>query len=128
MLKPAELPELYRLLAVFSGLPLKTLPALEAAGLRVPGGASEISDAHRALLRLLTQQARIRWVTWGPTGPGYVLTGYGETALDVYHQRYGPAHAPRQAPPLGPLARHRVAVQRGRAQPDPTIDPEAGEE
>lgn len=114
MLKSAELPDLYRLLAVFSGIPLQSAPALEAAGLRASGDATEISDHHRALLRLLTHQGRIVWVTWGPDGCGYVLTGYGETALDVYHQRYGPAHAPRRGPSLAQLLRERKAAEQAK--------------
>lgn len=122
MIPTQGLPHEYRLLSVFSCAPLKSTPALEAAGLRLPvtdstdpqdPGRAPISDAHRALLRRLTTDGRIRWVTWGgPDGPGYVLTGIGEAALEVYHQRYGPAHAPRRAPALAEV----LAAQR--ATPD----------
>lgn len=117
MTTPNTLPFEYRLLSVFSCTPLMSIPALEAAGLRVPvtnpsdphdPGRAPMSDAHRALLRRLSTDGRIRWVTWGPDGPGYVLTGYGEGALEIYHQRYGPAHAPRRGPALADLlARQR---------------------
>lgn len=109
-----SLPDTYRLLSVFSGVPLRPHAALEAAGLRVPvtdprdpqdPGKAPLSDHHRYLLRHLSAETgRVRWVTWGPDGPGYVLTGHGELALDVYHQRYGPAHARRAGPPLAEVA------------------------
>lgn len=121
MTTPASaLPPAYRLLAVFSGIPLKSIPALEAAGLRVPvtdpkdpndPGRAEVSDHHRALLRQLTRDGRIRWVSWGPDGCGYVLTGEGEVAIDQYFQRYGPAHTPRRGPSLAQIARENLAVQ-----------------
>ena len=109
-----RLHDTYRLLSVFSGVPLRPHAALEAAGLRVPvtdprdpqdPGKAPLSDHHRYLLRHLSAETgRIRWVTWGPSGPGYVLTGHGELALDVYHQRYGPAHARRHGPALAEVA------------------------
>lgn len=107
------LPDTYRLLAAFSGVPLKTLPALEAAGLRLPvtdpsdpddPGRTPISDHHRALLRQLAGSGRIRWVSWGPDGCGYVLSGHGEVALDEYAQRYGPAYTPRRGKTLADVA------------------------
>lgn len=100
MLAPDQQPDLYRLLAVFSGVPIPTLPALVAAGLHSGTAAEPISEAQRSLLRMLSQDRRIQWVTWGPDGPGYVLTGIGEEAVKVYAQRYGPAHARRRWPPL----------------------------
>ncbi|GHG35684.1 hypothetical protein GCM10017784_32140 [Deinococcus indicus] len=121
----APLPYPYRLLAVFSGVPLRPQAALEAAGLRVPvtdpgdpedPGRAEISGEHRALLKLLADQGRVRWVTWGPDGAGYVLTGYGETALDAYHQRYGPAHAPRRGPSLAQVLKERQAAAQEVAE------------
>lgn len=111
------LPDTYRLLAVFSGIPLKSVPALEAAGLRVPvtdptdpkdPGRAEISDHHRALLQRLANDGRIRWVSWGPDGCGYVLTGEGEVAIDGYFQRYGPAHAPRRGKSLREIAHQNL--------------------
>lgn len=100
MLAPDQQPDLYRLLAVFSGIPTPTLPALIAAGLHSGKAAEPISEQQRALLRMLTTDGRIRWVTWGPDGPGYVLTGIGEEAVKIYAQRYGPAHARRRWPPM----------------------------
>ncbi|GAA0508565.1 hypothetical protein [Deinococcus depolymerans] len=100
MLAPDQRPDLYRLLAVFSGVPVPTLPALVAAGLHSGQSAEPISEAQRSLLRILSQDRRIQWVTWGPDGPGYVLTGIGEEAIKVYAHRYGPAHARRRWPPL----------------------------
>ncbi|GGS38026.1 hypothetical protein [Deinococcus knuensis] len=100
MLTPDQQPDLYRLLAVFSGVPVPTLPALVAAGLHSGQSAEPISEHQRTLLRMLSQDRRIQWVTWGPDGPGYVLTGIGEEAVKVYAQRYGPAHARRRWPPL----------------------------
>lgn len=99
------LPDLYRLLAVFSGIPKPTLPALRASGLWTQDEHAAISDYQRGLLRILATDGRIRWVTWGPDGPGYVLTGYGDAALDVYRQRYGPAHTPRRGPSLGEISK-----------------------
>ncbi|WP_104992703.1 hypothetical protein [Deinococcus sp. NW-56] len=102
------LPDTYRLLSVLSGIPLKTVPALKLAGLWTQDDAAPITDAQRALLRQLTTDGRVRWVTWGPDGEGYVLTGYGEAALDVYHQRYGPANAPRRGPALASVIEARL--------------------
>lgn len=121
----SALPDTYRLLAVFSGIPLKTLPALEAAGLRVPvtdhgdpqdPGKAPISEHHRALLRQLACSGRIRWVSWGPDGPGYVLTGEGEVAIDGYYQRYGPAHAPRRGPSLAEIVRQKKALEQAQQE------------
>ena len=100
MLAPDQQPDLYRLLAVFSGVPVPTLPALVAAGLHSGQSAEPISEHQRTLLRMLSQDRRIQWVTWGPDGPGYVLTGIGEEAVKIYAQRYGPAHARRRWPPM----------------------------
>lgn len=103
-------PETYRLLAVFSGIPLKSVPALVAAGLRVEGDPDAISEYHRALLRDLHERSgRLRWVSWGPDGPGYVLTGLGEAAIDVYAAQYGTLYPPRRGPSLGEIARARLA-------------------
>ena len=112
------IPDSYRLLAVFSGQPLFTIPALERAGLRVAvtdradlndPGRAPLTDAHRSLLRdLAERRGWIRWVKWG--GEGYVLTGLGEYALDDYRQRYGPVQVPSVG--LGQLARQRLADQR----------------
>lgn len=142
MLQPNERPEIYRLLAVFSGIPLGPVAALEAAGMRVPvtdrhdlrdPGLEELSDEHRALLRLLADQGRIRWVKWPqekkggrfvPPVEGYVLTGYGETALEVYRNDHGPTFPIRRAVPLGVLARHRLRVRAGLEAPNPDIDPD----
>lgn len=120
------LPDPYRLLAVFSGVPLKSLPALEAAGLRLPvtdpadpqdPGRAPVSDAHRALLRRLVESGRIRWVNWGPPeGCGYVLTGIGEVCIDEYFQRYGPAHSPRRGPPLIDVARANLCRDAERKE------------
>lgn len=105
-----HVPETYRLLAVFSGIPLPVMPALIAAGLRREGDSSAITDHHRALLRDLNEgSGRIRWVSWGPDGPGYVLTGFGEEAIDVYAARYGLLRPPRRGPPLGEIAALRLA-------------------
>lgn len=118
MTEKNSLPDTYRLLSVFSGIPLGPVKALEAAGLRVPvtdprdpqdPGKVEVSDYHRALLRQLAESGRIRWVSWGPDGAGYVLTGEGEAAIDIYYQRYGPAHAPRRGPSLAEIARRNRA-------------------
>ncbi|GGB64624.1 hypothetical protein [Deinococcus soli (ex Cha et al. 2016)] len=103
MLAPDQQPDLYRLLSVFSGVPVPTLPALIAAGLHSGKAAEPISEQQRTLLRMLSQDRRIQWVTWGPDGPGYVLTGIGEEAVKVYAQRYGPAHARRRWPPMREL-------------------------
>lgn len=107
------LPDSYRLLSIFSGVPQKTVAALKASGLWQPAADSEpIPDHLRGLLRTLAGDGRIRWVTWGPDGSGYVLTSLGESALDVYHQRYGPAHAPRRGPSLRELLRERAINAR----------------
>lgn len=128
MTTPIALPVEYRLLSVFSCDPLDVLPALEAAGLRSPDDRRRpISDGERRLLRDLTTHARIRWVTWPRAGrpgqpghtperSGYILTGIGECALEVYHQQYGPAHAPRRAPAL-------ADVLTGQASAQPAQDP-----
>lgn len=108
MLTPDQQPDLYRLLATFSGIARPTLSALVAAGFHSGRRAEPISEQHRALLRLLTQQARIRWTTEGPDGPGYVLTGHGEIALATYQAKYGPAHAPRRWPPLREVLAFRL--------------------
>lgn len=117
-------PDLYRLLAVFSGQPLLSIPALEAAGLRPKlqdpddlrdPARNSISDHHRALLRHLhLETGRIRWVIWkdkkGRTlDEGYVLTGYGEAKLVEWRDTYGPAQVPRVG--LGELARRRLIQQ-----------------
>ncbi|THF69601.1 hypothetical protein E7T06_11335 [Deinococcus sp. Arct2-2] len=60
--EPPFIPDTYRLLAVFNLIPLKSLIALEFAELRQAGDSLEISDAHRALLRRLSNEGRIRWV------------------------------------------------------------------
>jgi len=88
-----SLPDTYRLLSVFSGIPLKSVAALKLAGLWAQDDSAPISDHLHALLRRLSDDGRIRWVAWGPDGEGYVLTGYGAAALDNYHQTYGPALA-----------------------------------
>ncbi|MFC6660068.1 hypothetical protein [Deinococcus multiflagellatus] len=98
MLQKDEKPDLYRLLAVFSGIPLQTLPALVAARFHSGDPREPIQEEHRALLRLLADQRRIQWVSWGPDGPGHVLTGFGEVALKTYEAKYGPALAPGVAP------------------------------
>lgn len=108
MLAANQQPDLYRLLAVFSGIARPPLSALVAAGLHSGRRAEPISEYHRSLLRLLAQQVRIRWITEGPDGPGYVLTGYGEVALVTYQSTYGPAHAPRRWPPLREILVFRV--------------------
>ncbi|GAA5515073.1 hypothetical protein Dcar01_03837 [Deinococcus carri] len=107
--RPApSLPHIYRLLAVFSGVPTPPVPALKRAGLWLQDDHAEMTQYQRGLLRILANDGRIRWVTWGSDGPGYVLTGYGETALDAYQQRYGPAYAPRRGPALGEIARRNA--------------------
>ena len=111
------LPDPYRLLSVFSGVPQKTVAALKASGLWQPETDSEpIPDHLRGLLRTLAGDGRIRWVTWVPDGAGYVLTGLGEAALDIYHQRYGPANAPRRGPSLRDVLRERAINQRHREE------------
>lgn len=116
-----DIPEIYRLLAVFSGEPLLTLPALEQAGLRIrtddPLASRPVPDAHRALLRELHERRGwIRWVKW-PGKEGYVLTGMGECALDDYRHRYGPVQVPCVG--LGELARQRLAEARQEGQASP---------
>ncbi len=111
-----KIPEIYRLLSVFNGIPKSTVPALKQSGLWLSDDHAPISDHMRGLLRQLATDGRIRWVTWGPDGPGYVLTGYGEAALDVYFHRYGPAHAPRQGPNLVEVLRQREARQLEEAE------------
>ncbi|MDL2342583.1 hypothetical protein QOL99_00270 [Deinococcus sp. MIMF12] len=101
---PSGLPHLYRLLAVFSGIPKPPALAVKDAGLWTQDEHAPLTDHHRALLRRLAEDGRVQWVTWGPDGPGYVLTGYGEIALESYRQRYGPAYAPRRGPSLGEIA------------------------
>ncbi|MVN86892.1 hypothetical protein GO986_08955 [Deinococcus sp. HMF7620] len=108
MLHKDDKPDLYRLLAVFSGIPMPVLPALVAARLHSGDQREPISDHQRGLLRWLAGQGRIRWVNWGPDGAGYVLTGYGETRLVTYEAQYGPAHAPRRGPPLREVLVHRL--------------------
>ena len=103
----SQLPDIYLLLSVFHGIPQKTIPALKKSGLWTDDDNAPISDYLRGLLRILARDGRIQWVTWGPDGPGYVLTGYGEAALDAYHQRYGPANAPRQGPTLAAILKAR---------------------
>ncbi|MBB6016783.1 hypothetical protein [Deinococcus radiopugnans] len=103
-----HLPPIYRLLAVFSGVPKTTMNALQDSGLWTQEEGAAISDHQRGLLRVLSTDGRIQWVTWGPDGPGYVLTGFGEAALDTYAQRYGPAHAPRRGPSLAEVARENL--------------------
>ncbi|MFC3604635.1 hypothetical protein ACFOLM_16870, partial [Deinococcus soli (ex Cha et al. 2016)] len=44
MLAPDQQPDLYRLLSVFSGVPVPTLPALIAAGLHSGKAAEPISE------------------------------------------------------------------------------------
>lgn len=85
---PLELPTTYRLLAVFSGIPLPTIPALHQAGF-CPEDTCELTDEHRDLLRPLVRDELIVWARRGPDGPGYTLTGRGEAAIEVYFERYG---------------------------------------
>lgn len=112
----SKLPDIYLLLSVFHGIPQKTIPALKKSGLWKDDDHAPISDYLRGLLRILASDGRIQWVTWGPDGPGYVLTGYGEAALEVYFHRYGPAHAPRQGPTLAEILKAR---QAGESEVDP---------
>lgn len=110
-------PHIYRLLAVFSGIPTPPIAALKKSGLWADDDHAKAIPEHlRGLLRTLKDDGRIRWVTWGPDGPGYVLTGLGESALDVYHQRYGPALAPRSGPSLAEIIRQRKAEKEAEAE------------
>lgn len=108
-----SLPDIYILLSVFSGIPLGPVAALKQSGLWTDEDDAPISDHLRGLLRTLARDGRIRWVTWGPDGPGYVLTGLGEVALDGYYQRYGPANAPRRGPSLAAVIRKRTEEVEG---------------
>lgn len=105
-----NLPDTYLLLSVFSGVPLKSVPALKLAGLWTQPDGAPITDHQRALLRRLSADGRLRWVNWGPDGEGYVLTGYGEAALDGYYLTYGPAHAPRRGESLAQVLLERQAT------------------
>ncbi|AZI45318.1 hypothetical protein EHF33_20630 (plasmid) [Deinococcus psychrotolerans] len=57
-----------------------------------------LTDYQRALLRTLSANGWVRWVSWGQ---GYVLTGLGEVRLDGYYERYGPAATLRAPRPPG---------------------------
>lgn len=114
--KPNRLPDMYRLLAVFSGVPKTTMNALQDSGLWTQEKGAAISNYQRGLLRMLDIEGRIRWVSWGPDGCGYVLTGEGEVALDTYAQRYGPAHAPRRGPSLAEVAQENLRRDQERKQ------------
>lgn len=106
-------PHLYCLLSVFSGAPLKSLPALEAAGLRRHGDRTAISSYHLALFRQLHQTTgQLRWEPHSPTGPGYVLTARGEQARVKFAERYSPLHPPRRGPSLGEVAQRRLDSER----------------
>ncbi|BDP44862.1 hypothetical protein DAETH_48310 (plasmid) [Deinococcus aetherius] len=111
------MPDEYLLLSVLCAVPLSAVQSLELAGLRVPDEPKTITpmaDEHRALLRRLTREGRMRWVPYGPDGGGYILTETGTETIDRYFERLGPAHAPRRGPALGELARLRLAAQRTR--------------
>ena len=112
----SKLPNIYILLSVFSGIPLGPVAALKKSGLWADDDHAPISDYLRGLLRILAKDSRIRWVTWGPDSPGYVLTGLGEAALDVYHTCYGPANAPRQGPNLADVLKQRAAAASEQAE------------
>lgn len=116
----SAVPHIYRLLSAFSGEPRPSIEALEAAGLREAGSGREISDYHRGLLRQLSVEGRVRWVAWNPGKgqfkEGYVLTGYGEIALDRYAELYGPVYPKRQGKPLGQLLRERDEARRQAEQ------------
>ena len=67
---------------------------------RVTNRSGDLPPELRGLLRQLSTDRRIRWVEWKQGNvvmrQGYVLTGYGEAALDVYLAAYGPVR-PRLA-------------------------------
>lgn len=85
------LPHIYLLLAAASGIPTRPETLLKVAGLWTQEEHAPMTDHQRSLLRMAATDGRLRWVSWGPEGKGYVLTGLGEAAVDVYHGRYGPA-------------------------------------
>lgn len=96
-----SLPNTYRLLSVFSGIPLYPLVALHKAGLTTVNeeGKLEYPVYGHSVLRQLRDRGHIRWVSWQqpagkdaqPVPAGYVLTGTGEAQLSQYYDLYGPA-------------------------------------
>ncbi|GGI75107.1 hypothetical protein [Deinococcus wulumuqiensis] len=93
-------PDIYRLLSAFSGEPRSPYDALRASGLWWGEDSESLPPELRALLRQLSTEGRVRWVEWKQgevvLRQGYVLTGCGEAALDVYLAAYGPVR-PRLA-------------------------------
>lgn len=95
-----SLPDTYRLLSVFSGIPTPPLEALRRANLSVTGedGKRRLPLQSRHTLGELVDAGWIRWVSWtrperkgdAPLPPGYVLTGLGEVQLSAYFNLYGP--------------------------------------
>lgn len=85
------LPRIYLLLAAASGIPMRPETLLKIAGLWIQEEHAPMTDYQRSLFRMAATDGRLRWVNWGPDGSGYVLTGLGEAAVDVYNTRYGPA-------------------------------------
>ncbi|MCY3359268.1 hypothetical protein, partial [Acinetobacter baumannii] len=104
-------PDEYRVLSVLNAVPLGALLLLELAGLRPPPEPGKprppVTEAHRALLRRLTQAGRMHWVRYGRDGCGYILTEPGTRYLNDNFERYGPAFAPRRGPALAELVQRR---------------------
>ncbi|ULH17367.1 hypothetical protein MF271_19445 (plasmid) [Deinococcus sp. KNUC1210] len=99
MASAPSLPDTYRLLAVFSGIPLDPLEALGRARLATVDEQGRLCYTLHArnVLSILVERRQIIWKKWDAnkdgTGipAGYVLTGVGEADLACYFDLYGPA-------------------------------------
>jgi hypothetical protein len=100
--EPTSLPDTYRLLSVFSGVPTPPMDALRRAGLASTDpetGQTEYSVHAHATMSILVARRQVHWVSWTRPDPehvppipaGYVLTGFGELTLTGYFQLHGPA-------------------------------------
>ncbi|WP_189091487.1 hypothetical protein [Deinococcus ruber] len=99
MTPATSLPDTYRLLAVFSGIPLGPLEALGRARLATVDQQGHLCYTLHArnVLSTLVERRQIRWVKWDTDKDGtviragYVLSGEGEADLTCYFDLYGPA-------------------------------------
>lgn len=113
-------PDSYRLLSAFSGEPRNPYDALRASGLWWGEDGEPLPPRLRALLRELDRAGRIRWVQWKQRDTlmreGYVLTGYGEVALEGYHAQFGGVRPSLAEVALGNRRADLLALLCGRLE------------